>query len=285
MSDSSRISVTAHYTAYTWYEHGLSAAPFVTPTGRLSYAALKPINSWLRERSGLDLESMLLQRHSMIDERISHYIENEGITQIVEFGAGLSPRGWRMMQKYEHLGLRYIEADLPKMATRKRRLLEKHDMRIRGHKVMQCDLLARQGYNTVEHIIGGELDLNRPAIFITEGVVNYFPLPLISGVWRRFAVLMRKQHGGVYLSDLIQKNASHGAANWLQRGQRLIGMVARGPVPLHFNDDEQTQKAFLDYGFDLCHVHNPKEFVNVIPQHAQTENPIVRVIEAVVERA
>ena len=279
-SDSSRISITAHYTGYTWYKNNLSAPAFVTPLGKLSYNALAPMNLWSKKNTGIDLESMLLQRHSIIDERLRYYIEEQGVKQVVEFAAGLSPRGWRFMQRYGSQGLRYIEADLPAMSTRKRRLLEKNNMRQKGHNVMQCDILQRQGQLTMEHIIGGEFDLNEPVIFITEGLVNYFPLPTIEGVWRRMSMLLKQQGGGVYLSDVIMQNKTHPAAKWMKMGQSMVAGVAHGKVHMHFKDDAAAQQSFINYGFNSCDIHNPKNFNEIIPVDAQSDLPIVRVIEA-----
>ena len=73
---------------------------------------------------GPTLESYLLARHRAIDCLLEQAIERHGVTQVIEVAAGLSPRGWRFSRRYGS-GLTYVEADLPDMAERKRRALER----------------------------------------------------------------------------------------------------------------------------------------------------------------
>ena len=114
-TDTSRISVSAHYTGYIWYKHGLSARGFATQAGRFANATLAPVNALLRVLAGADIDIFLLQRHSVIDHQVKELIEQEGVTQIVELACGLSPRGYRLKKAYPQL--RYIEGDLPAMAN------------------------------------------------------------------------------------------------------------------------------------------------------------------------
>src|SRR5688572_15605351 len=117
-----RISPTAHYTGYVWFANGLSHPAFVSREGRLLYSVLRPANAASRAVGGPTLEGMLLARHRVIDHLLEQEIAAGRITQVVEIAAGLSPRGWRFARRHGDR-LRYVEADLPEMAARKRDIL------------------------------------------------------------------------------------------------------------------------------------------------------------------
>ncbi len=88
------------------------------------YESLRPWMITSRALGGMGLEHYLLTRHRAIDALLERAIEQHGITQVVEVACGLSPRGWRFAQRYGDR-ITYIEADLPAMAERKRRALER----------------------------------------------------------------------------------------------------------------------------------------------------------------
>src|SRR5205807_8353145 len=104
--------------------NGLSHPELSTAEGRVLFESLRPMIMVTRQLGGGSLESYLLTRHRAIDVLLEQAIEQHGITQVVEVAAGLSPRGWRFMQRYGNQ-LTYVEADLPEMAERKRRALER----------------------------------------------------------------------------------------------------------------------------------------------------------------
>lgn len=133
---------------------------------------------------GLNIEDFLLQRHLLIDARLSQAVEREGVVQVVEMACGLSPRGRRFRQRYPQL--RYLEADLPPMAARKAALLREQGWLGPEHAVAAVDILAEDGERSLAALFAG-LDRQRPLVVITEGLVNYFQRPVIepSGVaWR-----------------------------------------------------------------------------------------------------
>jgi O-methyltransferase involved in polyketide biosynthesis len=92
-TDTSRISISAHYTGYIWYKNGLSHKQFVTPMGRAAYWALKPMNVFMQKMIGASIDTFLLQRHFVLDYLVDQAIA-EGYEQIVELAAGLSSRGY-----------------------------------------------------------------------------------------------------------------------------------------------------------------------------------------------
>jgi hypothetical protein len=135
MAGSDAISPTAHYTGYVWARNGLSHPELETREGRLLFESLHPAMAVSGALGGPSLETYLLARHRAIDARLERAIEDHGVTQVVEVAAGLSPRGWRFAQRYRER-ITYVEADLPAMAERKRRALERMGSLSGRHRVV-----------------------------------------------------------------------------------------------------------------------------------------------------
>jgi O-methyltransferase involved in polyketide biosynthesis len=92
-ASSAHISPSAHYPGYRRYRHKLAEPAFVTDLGRWVHGLLRPITWGARVGFRLDLENLLLQRHLLIDARLTHAIEHGGVTQVVEIACGMSSRG------------------------------------------------------------------------------------------------------------------------------------------------------------------------------------------------
>ena len=145
-SDPSRISPTAHYTGYVWVRHGLSPVGLGTPLGRLMFHGLRPLARVASlGTGGVTLETFLLQRHRMIDRLLERAIDEGTIGQVVEIAGGLSGRGLRFAERYESQSLVYVEGDLPRMARRKRRMVEGLGGQRRNHHVVAIDALSDDG--------------------------------------------------------------------------------------------------------------------------------------------
>ena len=119
--DTSSISFTALYTGQVWVRNGLSEPFFQTRSGALLYGAMSPMEALGKRVLGGNIRTFLLQRHHLIDARLEALIEQHPDLQVVEIACGLSPRGCRFRQRFP--SITYVEADLPDMADRKRRLL------------------------------------------------------------------------------------------------------------------------------------------------------------------
>ncbi|PBD27507.1 polyketide biosynthesis methyltransferase, partial [Pseudomonas aeruginosa] len=141
--DSAHITPSAHYTGYVWFRHRLAEPAFATVFGRWVHGFVAPINWGAQLGFGLNIEDFLLQRHLMIDARLTQAVEREGVVQVVEMACGLSPRGRRFRQRYPQL--RYLEADLPPMAARKAALLREQGWLGPEHAVAAVDILAEDG--------------------------------------------------------------------------------------------------------------------------------------------
>lgn len=280
-TDTSRISVSAHYTGYIWFKHGLSAKGFVTRAGQFANATLAPVNALLRKLAGADIDIFLLQRHSVIDYQVKELIEQEGVTQIVELACGLSPRGYRLKQAYPHL--KYIEGDLVGMATRKQTLLENIG-RADGHEVRECNILNETGSASIAALLD-DLDPEQPTLIITEGLVNYFELDDIREVWRRMAEGLKIFPKGWYVTDLYPDFADHPSYRYVKFAQKLVGLFTRGTWPLHFSSDNAIKEGFKEDGFSTVEVHDPAAFYGKLSHLPEIKiKTLVRIIRAGVSR-
>lgn len=254
-SDSAHISPSAHYTGYVWYRHRLSEPAFVTGFGRFAHAVLSPV-AWAARRFDIDLDRLLLQRHLLIDDLLREAVERQGVTQVVEIACGLSPRGRRFAQRYPQLT--YVEADLAPMAARKRALLADQGWLSERHRVEAVDILATAGPKSLEALLG-RLDPNQPVLVITEGLVNYFELPVIEGFWARLAKVLRGFPQGSYLTDLYPDLREHPSYRQLRWGVGLVGALTRGRFPLHYRDHAAIEAGFAGCGFAEVAVLDPHE--------------------------
>ncbi|MDT4850060.1 Leucine carboxyl methyltransferase [compost metagenome] len=273
-ADSAHITPSAHYTGYVWYRHQLAEEPFVTSFGRFAHGVLAPVSWGARVAFGLDVERFLLQRHLLIDALLHDAIERRGVCQVVEIACGLSPRGRRFCSRYPDL--RYLEADLPPMAARKRLLLHEEGWLDARHQVRPVDILAQQGANDLQALFAG-LDREAPLLVITEGLVNYFALPVIEAFWSRLAVQLRQFPSATYLTDLYPDLQEHPRYRQLRWGIDLVGRLTRGRYYLHYRDDAAIVQGFVGCGFGEVRVHDPKELGG---GQVEAWPGLVRVVEA-----
>jgi len=244
VSDSARISPTAHYTGHVWTRNGLSHPELASREGALLYESLRPAMIASRALGQAQLEPYLLARHRAIDVLLERAIEDDGITQVIEVACGLSPRGWRFHQRYGER-LTYVEADLPGMAARKRDALKRIGSLGMNHRVESLDALRDEGPGSLP-ALAAELEPERGLAIITEGLLGYLPPPQVLELWRRFAHTLSGFSGGRYLSDLHV-----GEVQTLQvRALRVVlSAFVRGQVYLHWGTAGEAREALLDCGF------------------------------------
>lgn len=254
--DSSRISPTAHYTAYVWFRHGLSDRALVTPLGRLLHGALLLPNAAARAVALPDLDVSLLARHRLIDALLDRAVAAGEVAQVLEVAAGLSPRGIRFTRR--HPGLRYVEADLPPMAAHKQQLLARHGLFGARHEVVALDALADDGPLSLA-ALADRLDAGRGTALVTEGLINYFDRATVEHMWGGFARVLARFPVGLYLSDDVFRADVGGS--WAFRGfGAALAIFARG-FHVHHQSAEECRRALLDAGFGAAIVHVPDERV------------------------
>lgn len=275
------VSPTAHYTGAVWARHRLAHPAFATPEGRLMLAAGAPAMRLSRALGGPTLEGLLLARHRVIDASLESAIADGRISQVIEIAAGLSPRGWRFAKQHGPR-LTYLEADLPGMAARKRALLAQVGCRDHDHhRVVDIDAFAATGPASLAGI-AATLDPTRGTAVITEGLINYFPLADVTGLWARIAGTLQGFPTGLYLSDLhVGGENRHPAVQAFVAG---LGLFVRGRIHLHFASPADARRTLLDCGFDDAALPTPAESA---PQHRDCRDPaarLVRVIQATTGR-
>ncbi len=259
MASSDAISPTAHYTGWVWWRNGLSHPLLATREGRLLYDALAPALRAGSLLGGPSLESYLLARHEAIDQRLERAIEHEGVTQVLEIAAGMSPRGWRFAGRYGDR-LTYVEADLPAMAARKRRALERIGSLSEHHRVHDLDALRSRGPASLG-AIASELDPGDGLAIITEGLLGYLPGDEVLALWRRIARTLEPFAAGLYVSDL-HLGTVQGLA--VRAFRIVLSAFVRGRVYLHFSDAEDAEAHLLEAGFDHASVIPAGALVHIL---------------------
>lgn len=275
-TDTSRISISAHYTGYVWYKNGLSDSRYVTPMGMFANAVFTPINATLKLLAGSHIDTFLLQRHLMLDHLLHQLIIEEGVEQFVELASGLSPRGFRISEQYPQVS--YLETDLPSMAAHKAQLLNKLNRPTR-HGIRSCNILDATGPDSIHNVLR-ELDPNKKTVVISEGVVNYFPLPVIREVWSRLAKSLKSFPDAYYLTDLYPNLTEHPSYRYLKAAQKMVGVLTRGEWPLHYNNDQEIKDGFLQDDFYKVDVFNPADFREKLNLPENTKESLVRIIKA-----
>ncbi len=200
------------------------------------------------------LEGYLLARHRAIDALLERAIEEEGVSQVIEVAAGLSPRGWRFTQRYGER-LVYVEADLPRMAARKRRALEQIGSLGDSHFVRELDALRQDGTQSLA-ALAAELDPSRGLAIITEGLLGYLTGDAVAQIWRRFARVLGGFAAGRYISEI---HLSSIADLQIRAFRVLLGAFVRGRVYLHFDSAEEVVAALRAAGFSSAEVRPAAE--------------------------
>ncbi|MGK5093110.1 class I SAM-dependent methyltransferase [Deltaproteobacteria bacterium TL4] len=281
--DTSRISITAHYTGYVWYENGLSHEAFVSWFGKVGYHSLDPWMKLGKKILGIaDLETILLQRHHIIDHLLEKAIEEQGLRQVIELACGLSPRGFRFIKRYGDQGLTYLETDLPTMALRKKQLLTQIDGVHASHQVVPCNILIESGKGSLQEVIENHFDPKKPIAVITEGLINYFDLKTITGLWRRITKILNQNSGGIYLSDnfsMLKEQPYHSIISVCKKGVEFIG---RGTVHPHFESFSDAESVLSQSGFKNVVVHDPKSYVEILTLPKVLGPSFIHVLEGTV---
>jgi O-methyltransferase involved in polyketide biosynthesis len=272
---SDAVSPTAHYTGHVWARNGLGPAELDTTTGAVLYGLLAPFNAASGRLGGPTLDGLLLGRHRVMDNLLHAAIEDGRISQVVEIAAGMSPRGQRFAQQYG-AALTYIEADLPPMADRKRRALDRLP-RSETHAVVDFDALRSEGPGSLAAVMA-TLDPARGTAVITEGLLNYLPEDAVRTLWSRLGEELGRFPAGLYISDLHLSGEHQGAA---ARGLGvLLGAFVRGRIHMHFADAAGASQALHDGGFPNVVLHRLDDPALGVPAHLHAGARLARVVEA-----
>ena len=279
-AETASISPTAHYTGYVWLKNGLSHPAFYTRQGLAFYTALRPFNRLSRSISGATLEAMLLARHRVIDHLLMTEIESGRVSQVVEVAAGLSPRGYRFTERYPDV--RYLEADLTSMAERKRRLIERAGLSCGNLEVVVVNALADEGEHSLFEVGRRNLDPGAGTALITEGLLGYFPVPIIAQMWERFARFLGQFPHGLYLSDLhCEEDVERVRGAFLFK--QLLARFSRSNMSHYFADARAARDALEAAGFETGRVHLASDFGDELEVPGPRQSAFVRIVEAKIE--
>lgn len=278
-TDSSGISFTAFYTGEVWRRHGLSLPFLASREGRMLYFAGRPLEWIAKVVLGGNNETLLLQRHHIIDHLLEKAVQEEGVTQIVEIACGLSPRGTIMSRQFASRDIHYVEADLPEMAARKRQLLEKAGELSSRHRVVDINILERNTPEALESFFAHELDRSRKTLVITEGLINYFDYPTIHGFWTRLAACLQPFPVGIYITDLYPDFQWHRSVRVANVFKSALALATRSSVTLHFGSEADIGEGFRVAGFKSTRVHLPESYYGLLDIPVLRTASLVRVIE------
>ena len=255
----SRISPTAHYTGYVWVRNGLSDPAFETLLGRAMFRAWQPVMALARPAlGGMTLERYLVDRHRMLDRLLEDAIERDGVTQVLEVAAGLSPRGLTFSERYPDVV--YVEADLEPMVARKRSILDRAGHHAPNHKIVDVDLLASDGPDSLEAVTSTELDGERPTAIVAEGLLSYFDSRTLVELWPRLVASLHGFPRGRFLANL---ELGEEAGEWMLVRWFLFGLgrAVAAPARLCFIDEAQARSALKAAGFDQVVLHAPRDLL------------------------
>jgi len=261
VSSPDAISPTAHYTGEVWRRSGLSHPWLSTREGRAMYDLLHPVMRASAVLGGPSLEAYLLARHRAIDARLERAIQDHAVTQVIEVAAGLSPRGWRFASRYGER-VTYIEADLPAMAARKRRALERIGSLSDHHRVVELDALAGSDPSDPASLAAAaaQLDGDRGVAIITEGLLGYLPTDAMLAMWSRFAATLSGFPSSCYISDLHLGSVANPAVHAFRVA---LSAFVRGRVYLHFDDAADAEARLRECGFATASVRPAGQLVTL----------------------
>jgi O-methyltransferase involved in polyketide biosynthesis len=256
MPESSPISPTAHYTGHVWARNGLSHPELHTLQGRIMFESLQPTMLAARVLGRGSLESYLLSRHRAIDLLLERAIERDGVTQVIEVACGLSARGWRFRQRYGDR-LTYVETDLPDMAARKRRALERMGSLSERHRVAELDVLAASGPRSLD-AVAAELDRAAGLAIVTEGLVGYLPREATERMWHRFAGTLGAFATGRHICHVHLRDVN---AVQVEAFSLMLSLFVRGRVRAHYRDPAGVERVLRAAGFAEVTVHSAPELL------------------------
>ena len=275
-ADSEKVSPTAFATGYFWYRHGLSHPGLLIPEGKRMDRRFRVLMGLVKLVSGVSIKALMLARHKGIDAVLTRHIESGKVTQAVELAAGLSPRGWRFMQRYPDR-LSYVETDLPHMAELKRKLLSNVRPDSPRHRVVTVNALIDTGPGSLAEL-AQSLDPKGGVAIITEGLMSYLDPESAKGVWRRIAATLKRFPHGVYLSDSYVRSDRYGFGGQVFRG--FIQRSVRGKMHIHFETTAEAESLLRTAGFSAVTMHEPRTIAETRELAEERGGNRVRILEA-----
>ena len=276
-TDRSPVSLTGHYTGEVWVRNGLSPSAMSTRTGRNFYRALRPLDGAANRWLGISLETMLVQRHRLIDELVLGFVARHPGAQVLELACGVSDRARRLL---DEMGdeVTYIETDLPDMVAHKLAVYQQQGWSGGArHQVAPCNILRERGEISLERVVG-ELDRERPLMVISEGLLNYFSRATVENFLLRLSALLSEFAENRYVTEIWPRLPHYPGVAARKTMIRLIETLTRQEVPLHFTDNEDIARGFRSAGFAWVRVINPDHYAFTSEVPAMGKPSMFRVV-------
>ncbi len=273
MSDANlRLSLSAHYTSYVWFKYHLSYPELTTVAGRIAHLLLMPINSVFKLKGGVNIDTFLLQRHQLINQQIQYLVEQQGVTQILELAAGLSPRGIQISRRYPHV--HYIESDVPSMQAHKSKLLNKL---VKPHNLesIPCFFMAQKQQANISQALS-LFKQTEPTLVISEGLINYFTQTQLQQGFKQISQALSCFKQGTYLTDLYPDNQQHPYYAYAKFAQNTVAWLTNSNWQLQYTDTQAIKQAFSQANFQQTQVLTPTS--NNLKKPNMT--PFVRIVLA-----
>ncbi len=234
--DHTRISPTAHVTAWTWHRMGMPHAElFATRGGWLGFWSFRLLLEWWPRllTSAPTLAACLAYRHRLIEAAALGHTPD----LLIEIAGGLSRRG--VTFAVDH-GIRTVEIDLPHMVSAKAGILERSPLkeRLDLHRLEAIDVLCDGFEDQLRAVLGSS---ERPVV-VMEGLLGYFTMDqraqLLGSLARALAGRDALVLADVYTAD---RRARMGLATTMLRF--AIRGVTRGQGTQGSWADQETMEA------------------------------------------
>ena len=156
------------------------------------------------ELSPMEMASMAVlfqSRYHAINAAIS---AGESEAQILEFAAGVSPRGYQWAQMSP--GTIYVESDLPKLMIHKAKQLRNFYLagNAKARGILHCCganvLDSASVFSAIEN-----LDTNSPFTMVTEGLLLYFNQSEMKRFFEIMSSVLKRFPKAVWVSDIVSR--------------------------------------------------------------------------------
>jgi hypothetical protein len=260
-SSVSRLTESAYITGYVWTRNGFANQKFYTIKSFLLYH----ISSFFLRLSGNETvktyESYLVLRHQLIDFLLHDLVGNEGAHMVIELGAGFSPRGMNFTRGYGHQ-IKYIETDLDAI-VRHKKILIKDDLS-KYYEIRVVNFLITSGNGSISSLFSEECTFaSKPAVVITEGILNHFDKPTLMDMWTRIADNFYKcSQGGVYISDIaiLPSDLSKQSLNTINTSGTLWNFFYSSLPRFPFTTPDELKQSLLFCNFQEVTIYQPSQF-------------------------
>lgn len=217
----------------------------VEKVSRISF--LNRFIAWFIDRNWTGALTCCSARTRLVDVMTVNTIHDEGINQVIVFGAGYDCRALRLQMKKR---VQFVEIDHPDFQTEKRDILSKNPRR-NGRETMTNYVSADLHTQELDHVIPNLFQKSHyKTMFIWEGVTNSLTAPIAPKVFDYFK---RFRPGTIIIFTYVDKEV-------LERPEKFTGAVSvtkllrRNKEFWNFGIDPASIKEFLaSYNMELMY--------------------------------